>query len=154
MTPSRFYRFLMSELEEANINICRLWFEEVWNKGREVLIDDMFAPDGVSHGLSGTDSALKGPAHYKAFFKLLRGAFPDLHLTIHEMVAEGETVAVRWTAVGTYKAGSSDATDKQAEITGMSFLHVRGGKIVETWVNWDLAGLIQQIGMVPVAKLL
>lgn len=63
---------------EANKALVRRWFEEVWNKGRAEAIDEMFAADGVAHGLSdGAGNPLKGPADFKPFHETFRGAFVE-----------------------------------------------------------------------------
>ena len=64
-------------MSEENKALIRRWFEEVWNKGREEAIDEMFAEDGIAHGLadeSGED--MRGPTDYKPFFRKFREAFP------------------------------------------------------------------------------
>jgi len=78
-------------------------------------------------------------------------AFPDLHMTIEDLIAEGEKIAVRYTYHATHAANvmSTPPTGKQATWTGISILHMVDGKVVEDWANTDLLGLMQQIGAVP-----
>ncbi len=80
-----------------------------------------------------------------------RTAFPDLRFTIEDLVAEGETVVVRWSARGT-NTGELDEiepTGKYVEISGISIARFAGGKMVEGWVNWDMYGMLKQLGLVP-----
>ena len=134
-------------MSSENKALVRRWFQEVWNEGRSSAIDEMLAADGVVHGL---DADLHGPADFKPFHEAYRNAFPDVTIRIDEIVAEGDVVAVRWSASGTHRGDGLGfaATDKQVHFTGMGFARVRGGKIVEGWNNLDQLGMFQQLGVV------
>jgi len=126
------------------------WFEEVWNKGREDAIDEMFAADGVAHGLAdGHDQKLRGPDGFKPFFRKFREAFPDLQVVVEDSITEGDLVAARCTVRGNHTGNSLGvaATNKPVEFTGMTIARVRDGKIVEAWNNFDFMSLYQQIGL-------
>jgi SnoaL-like polyketide cyclase len=74
---------------------------------------------------------------------------------IEDQVAEGDTVVTRWTTHGT-NTGSlfgKPATNKPATITGITIDHIVGGKIVETWTNFDALGMLQQLGAVGQRRL-
>jgi predicted ester cyclase len=73
----------------------------------------------------------------------VRSAFPDLHITIDDVVAEGDKVATRWTLRGTHKGEFTGITPtgKQLAMWGMSIDRVVGGRIVETWIRYDTLGL-------------
>ena len=92
---------------------------------------------------------------YQQFVTALRTAFPDIHFTIEDEVADDDTLAVRWTMRGTHRGdlvmpeGPLTPTGKQVQVTGMSFFHVAGGKVVEWWVNADNLGFLQQLGVIP-----
>ena len=98
-------------MSEANKALVRRWFEEVWNQGREKTIDELFAADGVAHGLGDTEADTRGPEGFKPFFRNLRGSFPDLHMTVEDAIAEGDKVTVRLLVKGTqpYRSLSGDA---------------------------------------------
>lgn len=127
--------------------ICR-WFEEVWNKGRAEAVDEMFAADGIAHGLGEADIDVRGPAAFKPFFEKLRGAFPDFQLTIEDTISEGDKVAARWTARMTHGGDhlGLPATGRPVVVSGMSIIRIRDGQIVEGWNNWDMMSMMQQIG--------
>jgi predicted ester cyclase len=82
---------------------------------------------------------------------LYRTAFPDMRLTIEDIVAEGETVMARWSCRGTHKGDLSGIapTGKPFTISGVTIVRLANGKMVEGWVNWDALGLMQQLGVVP-----
>src|SRR5258705_13218740 len=79
-------------MSEANKALVQRWFEEVWNKGRAEAIEEMFAADGIAHGLGDT---VLDPGAYREFYTSFRGAFPDIVVTVEDMVAEGDKVAAR-----------------------------------------------------------
>ena len=136
-------------MSEENKAVVRRWFEEVWNKGRAEAIDEMFAEDGVAHGLAGAPGGeLRGPADFKPFFHRLRDSFPDMEIVVEETVAERDLVAARCTVRGRHQGDTLGfrATERPIEITGMTFARVRDGKIVEAWNNFDFMSMFQQLG--------
>jgi len=81
-------------------------------------------------------------------------AFPDLHVTIHDMIAEGDSVAVRWSFSGTHTGDMPGeppipATGKKIEVQAMAVHRVAGDKLAETWVNFDVMGMLMQLGVIP-----
>ena len=144
-------------MSNENVALIYRWFEEVWNKGRAEAIDEMFAVDGIAHGLGEAGVDVEGPAGYKPFFEKLRGAFPEFELTIEDTIAEADKVAARWTARMTHRGDQLgiQATGKQVTVTGMSIVRIKDGQITEAWNNWDIFELMQQVGaMQPAATLL
>ncbi len=137
-------------MSEGNKNVVRRLFEEVWNKGNLNVTDELFAYNYTHHDASTPDVG-RGPESEKKRATLYRTAFPDLRLTIEEIIAEGETVMARWSCRGTHKGDLSGIapTGKQFTISGVSIAHFAGGKMVEGYVNWDALGLMQQLGVVP-----
>ena len=131
------------------------WFEEVWNQGREETIDELFAPNGVTYGLGELNAEVRGPSQFKPFFRNIRAAFPDLHITILDTVAEGNKVAVRLLIEGTHKGAGLEGippSGRAVRLSGIAILHAGNGKLVAGWNNWDQLGMLQQIGMIPVPK--
>jgi steroid delta-isomerase-like uncharacterized protein len=137
-------------MSEVNKNVVRRLFEEVWNKGNLGVTDELFAPNYAHHD-SSTPDVGRGPESEKKRATLYRTAFPDLRLTIEDIIAEGETVMARWSCRGTHKGDLSGIapTGKQFAISGISIARIANGKMAEGWVNWDALGLMQQLGVVP-----
>ena len=81
-------------------------------------------------------------------------AFPDMHVTIDDMVAEGDKVAARVTMTGTHKGEfmGIPPTNKKVQVQAIAIDRVVGGKIVEEWGIFDTQGLMQQLGVVPTPK--
>ena len=82
---------------------------------------------------------------------MFRVAFPDLTVTVEDLVAEGNKVAARWIWGGTHRGDMMGIppTNKQVAATGTSIHRVAEGKIVESWFNFDALGMMQQLGVVP-----
>ena len=132
-----------------NVSLVRRWFEEVWNKGRAEAIEEMFAEDGVAHGLADDSGAeLRGPAHFRVFHSKFREAFPDVEVSVDDAISEGDRVAARCTVRGRHEGHTLGfaATKLPVEFTGMTFARVRDGKIVEAWNNFDFMSMFQQLG--------
>lgn len=127
------------------------WFEEVWNKGREEAIFEMFHEDGIAHGLTDENgNELRGNANFAAFYKNFRAAFPDIHITVEETVKEGEKIAVLCKVTGTHDGDGIGfaATNKPVEFYGLCMVKMRDGKIAEAWNEFDFMKMFQQIDVV------
>jgi len=137
-------------MSEHNKAIVRRLFTELWNNGNLSVADEVFAPNYAHYDPSTPDFG-PGPDSEKKRAALYRTAFPDLHLTIEDVIAEGETVMTRWSCRGTHKGDLNGIapTGKHITITGLTVARVSNGKIVEGYVNWDALGLMQQLGVVP-----
>jgi len=137
-------------MSDTNKNVVRRLFEEVWNKGNLPVADQLFASTYRHHDPSTLDFG-QGPESEKSRVNLYRTAFPDLRLTVEDLISEGETVMARWSCRGTHKGDLSGIapTGKQFTISGISIARFISGKMVEGWVNWDALGLMQQLGVVP-----
>jgi steroid delta-isomerase-like uncharacterized protein len=139
-------------MSEPNKNVMRRLIEEVWNKGNASVADELCAPNCIHHDPA-TPEIGRGPEGEKKTMQLYRGAFPDLRLTIEELIAEGEFVVCRWTSRGTHKGELNGIapTGKQTQVTGITVARMTNGKMAESWVNWDALGLMRQLGVVSEA---
>jgi predicted ester cyclase len=107
--------------------------EEGWNKRDFAVVEEIVGPDHVFHDPSSPQLG-SGSEAYVNRMKLYTGAF-DTHFTIEDLIAEGDRVVVRWTVRGRH----------DLSLTGITIHRFDGGKIVETWGNWDALGLMQQL---------
>jgi len=128
--------------------LARRWFDEVWNRRDASAIGRMFAQNGVSHGLGANGQDLIGPAGFLPFHQAFLGGFSDLRITLDDVIEEGDRVAIRWHATGTLTGhGMGFApTGKPMTVTGMSMVRVAQDQIVESWNNFDVLGMHQQLG--------
>ena len=137
--------------QEANKALIRRWFEEVWNQGRVEAIDEMFAADGVAHGLSDEPGkTMKGPDDFRPFHGIFRGAFPDIEVVVEDTIAEGDLVAARCSVRGKHTGDHLGvaASNAPVEFTGMAIVRIKDGKIVEAWNNFDFLAMNRQIGVI------
>ncbi len=134
-------------MPEANKTIFRQYFEEVLNAGNLDLIDDLIAPNYVSHYPTGYDFG-GGPDDVRQIVTTVRSGFPNVHFTVEDVLAEGDRVVGRWTFRGTHQGDfmGIPATDKSVSVMGIAIYRIVEGKIAEAWVAWDALGLMQQIG--------
>lgn len=139
-------------MSTANVQVMQRWFEEVWNQGHLSAIDELFAADGIAYGLGEAGRDVRGPAAFKPFVQRLRGAFPDLHITVDDAIEQDTRVAVRFTATMTHTGDDLGfpATGRPARVSGITFARIHHGQIAEGWNNWDIHGLMQQLTGEPV----
>jgi predicted ester cyclase len=133
---------------ETLLTITRRAFDEVWSGANPAALDEIFAADYVFHDASSLE--LVGLDQFQQLLALYRAIFANLRFVIKEELVDGECVATRWEASSLFAPlhGGSAATDHHVSATGLTIDHVRDGKIVETWTNWDTLGLLQQIGAI------
>lgn len=134
---------------EENKAIFRRIIEEVWNKGDLATVDELVAPNHIYHFPGRED--IRGPEGLKEFVTMVRTAFPDIHITIYDEIAEGDKVACRCTWQGTHKGELRGIAPSGHQIAVESILiaHFAGGEGVETWESTDSLGMWQQMGLTP-----
>jgi steroid delta-isomerase-like uncharacterized protein len=127
------------------------WFDEVWNHGREETVDELFAPDGICHGLGEGIADVHGPAGFKVFLGNMRSAFPDVHIGIEDTIVHESKAVVRVVLEGTHlgEGLGLPPTGRRVSITGVVIVRVAGGQIAEGWNSWDQLGLLRQLGAIP-----
>jgi steroid delta-isomerase-like uncharacterized protein len=130
-----------------NKALVRRYVEEVLNKKNLDLIDQLFARAFIDHDSSMPEA--KGPAGVKRLAAMAHASFPDLHFTIEDMVAEGNRVVYRYSLRGTHQNEfiGMAATGRQINVTGIHIYRVADGKLQEEWENWDMLGLMRQLGV-------
>ena len=130
----------------AEAEFIHRWFEEVWNKQREHAVDEMFAADGVGHGLG--DEDIVGPEAFKVFHRAFVSAYPDLKVVVEDTVVDGDKVAARCRVTGKHDGHGIGLapTNRGVEFTGMVILRVKDGKIIEAWNEFDFMKMYTQLG--------
>jgi len=133
---------------DDNKTLVRRYYEEVLN-GRDLsVVPELFAPTFVSYAPSGRSVDL---AEYVRAIGVSHAALPDLHVTIEDQFAEGNRVVTRWSATGTHQgpfAGIAP-TGRAITVTAMHIHRIADGKLVEHWEQFDLYGLLRQLGALP-----
>jgi steroid delta-isomerase-like uncharacterized protein len=125
----------------------RNWLDGL-NRGDLSVAADTFAPECVIH-ITGSPEPLRGPEAFAQFVGGINSAFPDVHFEVEDQVESGDTVAIRWSAVGTHTRplGNIPPTGKRARVDGISIDRLVGGKVVERWEQWDQTALLRQLGV-------
>ena len=137
-------------MSEENKALVRRWFEELFNQGNLDVADEIVAQDHTLHDPTLPDLP-SGPEGDKRIVSLYHGAFPDADITVEDLLAEGDSVAARWVGRGTHQGElmGVPASGNRVEVAGITVYRISGGKIAETWTNYDVMGMMQQIGAVP-----
>jgi predicted ester cyclase len=134
---------------EDNKAVVRRFYEEVMNQKKRAVLDEVFDLNVVDHfAPPGTPGGLEGARQTLGMFLT---AFPDLHFTVEDLIAEGDKVVARATLSGTQQGTfmGIPATGKRVTITGIDINRFVGGKSVEHWVEMDTLGMMQQLGVIP-----
>lgn len=132
-------------------DIVRRAFEDHFNRKNPAAVDAVYAPTAVMHTPDGTMTGRDG---MNALMQAYASAFPDFVLTIDDMVAEGDRVAVRYSFSGTHRGAIAGipATGKRVSLGGnLGIYRVAGGQIVEGYGSWDRYALMEQVGALPPA---
>jgi steroid delta-isomerase-like uncharacterized protein len=137
--------------EERNKEVTRRFSAEVWGEGNAALADELLAPDLVEH--TPFPAPTPGLAGHKQVLAMFRAAFPDLKVTVDDVIAEGDWTYLRWHGDGTQTGDLMNipATGKSVHITGMDVLKLENGKIKERWAEINALALMQQLGVIPSA---
>ena len=127
--------------------VMRLWYRELWDSWNLSVADTLFSDSYKLH-VSGVPVTLDR-AGARGAVAMYSKAFPDLKHTVHEMIAEGRTVAARWTVNGTHSGEFQgvSATGRSVAVDGTTIHHVEDGRIVETWLTMDTGQMLQQLGL-------
>ncbi len=133
-------------MSDANKQVMRRWFEEVWNQKNEAAIDELFSPDGRCYGFPDAKSAI-GRAEFKANFRAFCGAFPDIHVEVGEVKEDGNRVSATWTATMTHTGDDLGfaPSGKKVVLPGHSSIEVVNGRIQDGWNQVDIPGLFHAL---------
>ena len=140
-------------MAKSDVAVVQRWFEEVWNNGREDLMETLLTDDLAAHGIASGTDVMSGVEEFRPFYRQFRSTFPDVVFTIEEAVSDRDIVATRWIARMTHlgDALGPPATGHALTVTGMTFWRIRDGKIAEAWNNWDMMGMMNQMGQATTA---
>jgi steroid delta-isomerase-like uncharacterized protein len=134
---------------ETNKDVVRRMVEECVNTHREELLGEFVAIDVRVHpGTPGTAPDTEGMDTLRTAFRGFRVTFPDLRITLEQLVAEADLVAARWTATGTHSAelAGIPATGTAVRWGGTDLYRLADGRIAEWWRNDDFVELLRQLG--------
>lgn len=139
----------------GNKALLHRWFEEVWNRKRPEMIDELIAADALMYGFGEPRSqVVKGPAGFKVYWEQYVSAFPDIHIAVEATVSERETAVARCSVRGTHQGEGlgMPATGRRINITGTAVVTFRKGQIIEAWNNFDFFSLYEQLGVMQIRR--
>jgi steroid delta-isomerase-like uncharacterized protein len=134
---------------EENKTLARRAWEMVFNQRNLDALDVFYAADAVWHQ---PDQDLQGLEEVKQWLARPFEAFPDLNVTVDDVIAEGDKVVIRYTSRGTHQGetgGLGPPTGRQIELEGIAIQRFEGSKIVEFWDRFDSMSLLHQLGLAP-----
>jgi len=142
-------REAVNVVQVRNKEIIRSTFEDIWNQGRVDLISNYWAAELSNFGVQ------RSLDHMRLMVETWRTAFPDLHFTVDEQIAEGNQVFSHCTLTGTHLGtfkhpywGSLPPTGKHFTVKHMHLFRLHDGKVIEHWAVMDDLGMLQQLGVV------
>ena len=126
--------------------VVRRFYDEVWTGRDYAVADELFDPEfsySAAPGLKGAEAKLRAVRSYHQ-------SFPDLQVTIEDLVISADHAAVRYTVTGTDLGGvrGRPPTGRNVSAWGVDFLGFRDQRIISDWVGADWLGLLVQLGVV------
>lgn len=133
-------------MSEANKTAMREFFQRVYNQGDVAFLDQLTAPNFVSHDRGNPTHDREG---VKQIVRAIKSAFPDVQFRAEDVLADGDRVAARFTMKGTQRGEfmGVPATNKPIVVTGIDIVRFANGKAVEHWHEWSDMELLQQLGV-------
>lgn len=133
---------------ESNKALALRFIEEVYNQGQVEAVDALVSERFVRHGIGGD---MSGRQVIKDRVQAVRAAFPDFHISVEEVLADGDKVVLRQVHTGTHLGDFAGVapTGSRIETTEISIIRMEAGMIAEGWVNVDQLTLLRQIGALP-----
>jgi len=132
-------------MSEQNKTLARRFYDEILNGRRMDFADEILSPEYVDHSAAGP-----GLENFKQYFSMITSVFPDIKVTVEDLLADDDKVAVRLTVHGT-QLGSFRGfppVGRQATWTGMDIIHISDGRIIERWSERDFLNMLLQLGHV------
>ena len=141
-------------ITEANKAIFKRFSEESWNRGNLDVIDELVDPNFIGN-FPAPNQPLRGPEGLKQYYKMYMAGFSDIHFTVEEQIAEGDTVVMRWSVRATHTGELTGIppTNKTITSAGMTLCRFADGKMMEWHGHWDMLGMLQQLGVIPSLEL-
>jgi len=137
---------------EQNKEQVRRAFDEFINKKNLTAVSEYVAPNFVGH-FTGGAPPVQGVEGFKQYLSMWNTAIPDSRVTVDDIIAEADTVALRVTFRGTHTGPLMNIppTGKSITVSGINLFRIVDGKAVEQWANTDDLGMMQQLGLIPAA---
>ncbi len=117
------------------------WFQEVWNEGREDLIDELMSQKSIVHGIA--EGQTKGAEGFKSFYRDFKSQFHDIRVDFQDALSQDNMECALTHVTATHKE-----TGKKVSFSGLCMVRYEEGKIAEAWNHYDFLSMHQQLGRV------
>jgi steroid delta-isomerase-like uncharacterized protein len=138
----------MASTEGKNKELMRREVEEIFNEGKLELVDEYVAEDFVGHSPAAPEDS-HGPEGYREYVRAARSAFPDLEVTIEDLIAEDDLVCRRTRFTGTHEGEfmGIEPTGNTVDVSGAVIYRIEDDQVAESWGQNDLMGMMEQLGV-------
>lgn len=129
--------------------VRRIW-EEIWNLGALDVVDEVISGEYLGY-IPAMPEPVHGTEGFKQLILMYRTGYPDVHVSVDDLIAEGDRVVARWTSRGinTGDLMGMPATGREVTVAGISIFRIENGKVAEEWEGFDTLGMMRQLGAVP-----
>ena len=137
---------------EQNKATAGRWFLDIITHGQLAVADEIFAANHIIHDPHAPPGGWpNGPEGMKMVASVFGGGFSDWDITLEDQIAEGDKVATRWNASARHTGPllGIPPAGKAVRVTGVNVTRFAEGKIAESWFNFDMLSLLQQLGAIP-----
>ena len=133
---------------DQNSEIIRRGFEEGINQRNFACFDELIGENYVNHSMPAPSP---GPEGFRQVVQMFIAGFPDMQVTVEELIADGDSVATRGYWRGTHNGDfmGIPATGRKIDVPFIDWWRLENGKAVENWVQMDMMRMMQQLGMMP-----
>ena len=120
---------------------------EIWNDGNLSLCDELLSPENVRHTVDRQEDII-GIEAFNEYVTSFRTGFPDINVTLDELIIKGDKLVGRWTFTGTNTGpfGELPPTGKKVKFSGVEVGHWADGKVIEQWQFYNQAAVLTQLG--------
>jgi len=132
-------------MSEKNKTLARRFYDEILNGRKLDVADEILSSEYLDHS-----AAALGLENFKTYLAMITSVFPDIKVTVEDLLADNDKVAVRLTVHGTQHGSfrGFPPAARQATWTGMDIIHISDGRIKERWSERDFLNMLLQLGHV------
>lgn len=138
----------MTTTEAENKELVRGAVNDMLVEGQWDRVDEYIAEDYVGHTVAAPED-IRGRDGFEEFYSGMQTAFPDIEVEIQELIAEDDKVVQRSRQSGTHEGEfmGIEATGNTFDVSGIVIYRIKDGKIAEDWVQSDMMGMMEQLGV-------